>query len=117
WDGSAWQVVGSSTGSMGSYSGSGVSRPFPSSGNTQFMLTITYGSPTIGDKADFALLAASQDSTVQKQLLFVKMTGSALNNTRSKLTIASGAGFEAVGISTASTLIDWLDSGNTFYTF
>src|SRR5262249_22789922 len=58
WDGSAWQVVGSTTGSMGSYNTSGVSQPFPTS-NTQFMMTITYTSPLVGDKANFALLAAS----------------------------------------------------------
>ena len=115
WDGSAWQVVGSSTGNMGSYTGTGVSRPFPSS-NTQFLLTINYTTPAIGDFADFALLAASQDQFVQKQLLFGK-TGSGLNRGRSKLAIDATGGFRAVGVSTAPTLIDWIDSNSTYYVF
>jgi hypothetical protein len=56
WDAanSSWSVVGSSTGYMGFYNTSGVSKPFPSSGNTQFMLTVTYTAPADGDSADFA---------------------------------------------------------------
>ena len=80
WDGSVWQVVGSSTGNMGTYSGTGVSRPFPAA-NTQFMLTINYTTPSIGDSGDFGLIAASQDSEVRKQLLFGK-NAAALNQGR-----------------------------------
>jgi len=57
WDGvSAWQVTGSSSGYMGSYSVSGSTAPFPAS-NTQFLLSITYSGPASGDEADFALIA------------------------------------------------------------
>ncbi len=121
WDGSAWQVVGSSSGNMGAYNTSDVSKPFPSSGPTQFMLKITYTTPASGDSADFVLMAASQDTEFQKQLRFGKAASASStwngNTGRSRLRVAPGAGFSAVGVSTAPTIIDWLDSSSTFYTF
>jgi len=50
WDGvSAWQVTGSSSGYMGSYSVSGSTAPFPAS-NTQFLLSITTPAPRLAMK-------------------------------------------------------------------
>jgi len=114
-----WHVTASSSpsGDLCTFAAGGGGPTNCPSSNTQFSLTVTPGGTrNDGDRLDFALLAASQGSAAQKRLLFAQ-TGTALNNGRSKITIASGAGFEAVGISTAPTLLDWLNSSATFYTF
>src|SRR3974390_1141175 len=72
WDavGSSWSVVGSSSGYLGYYNTSGLSRPFPPAAPPQSLLPVTYTSPAVGDKADFALLGASPSLNQQKKLLF-----------------------------------------------
>ena len=62
-----------------------------------------------------ATYTGSGDMNRQKQLLFGASNPS-YNNGRSKIEIASNAGFHAVGISTGPTLIDML-GGSTYYTF
>jgi len=111
YDGSNWNVTGSSTGLMGQYTaGSGNPQSF-----TQFTLSMTYASPQLGDVAAFGLLAASPDSSTQKKLYF-GASDSSFNQGRSKIEMSAGAGFHAVGISTAPTLIDMLPGG-TYYSF
>ena len=61
-----WDVTGSSSGAMGSVTAAGGCQDVGS----QFQIDIAESSPVQGDRLDFALLAASQDQNVQKQLLF-----------------------------------------------
>src|SRR5207249_4037350 len=83
----------------------------------QFQVTITNGaSPAIGDILDFALIAASNDANVQKQLLFA-VSSSTFNNGRSKLTIAPSGGFKLTGQPSNYSVMDKLASGGTYYTF
>src|SRR5205807_1362371 len=114
--GTSWQVTGSSSGALGAPLTCAASSSCAfSNAKVNFTLN-TGGTINAGDKLDFATLAASNDATAQKKLLFAN-TGTALNNGRSKITIAAGAGFHAVGVSTAPTLIDMMASGGTYYTF
>jgi len=69
--------------------------------------TLDYASTTYSGAAD---------ANKPKQLLF-GASAAGFNNGRSKLEIAAGAGFHAVGQPGSPTLIDWLNSGNTYYTF
>src|SRR6202023_3025923 len=74
-----------------------------------------------GDKADFALIAASSDTLTTKKLQFGKAATASstwnANTGRSKIEISTGAGFHAVGQVGNPTLIDWINSGSTYYTF
>ena len=118
YDGSNWNVTGSSTGAMGQYTaGSGNPQNLPS-GTPQFTLVMTYASPAAGDTAAFGLLAGSKDQNVQTTLSFGSADPS-YNNGRSKIEITSGAGFHAVGQSATAnpTLIDMMAGGGTYYTF
>ena len=65
---------------------------------------------------NFALIAASSDTNKQKKLQFGQ-AGTTFRKGHSKLTIASGAGFDAEGTAANPTLIDMLPSGGTYYTF
>ena len=116
YDGSSYQVVGSSAGNMGSFTTSITNKAFPTTGSEQFALSATVSSPQPGDSANFATIAASGDTFVQKNLQFAALS-SGFNNNRSKIEIAAGAGFHAVGVSTAPTTITMLPSGGTYYTF
>ena len=115
WNGSAWQVTGSSTGSMGTFA-SLSNTPVPAS-TTQFNLTVTASSPQPADEADFVLLAASNDSNRQKKLYAATPFGTTSTNGHSKIEISSTGGFDAEGTSANPTLIDMLPSGGTYYTF
>lgn len=116
-NGTDWVVTGSSTpGTLCTISGTSGSSNCPNSSARQLNLTITGASPVTGDVIDFGLLAASADASTQKKLLFGP-SAAGLNNGRSKLTIAAGAGIYAVGSSSMPTVIDWLNSSSTFYTF
>ena len=118
YNGTNWNVVGSTSGALCTIPGSVLTGECPNNASHQFHLTITPGaSPQVGDTLNFALIAASNDAGVQKQLQFGAIPGSGVNNNRSKIEIASGAGFHAVGVSTAPTLIDMMASGGTYYTF
>src|SRR5207302_6380171 len=61
--------------------------------------------------------AASQDANRQKKFQ-LGPSSSTFNNGRSKIEIAAGAGFHAVGDAEGGpTLIDMMASGGTYYTF
>src|SRR5439155_9302242 len=96
----------------------GLSQNIPTSGPAQAAVQITNSAPALGDVIDFVLIAASSDTNRQKKLYF-GASASGFHNARSKITIAPGAGFHAVGQSATAnpTLIDWLDSSSTYYTF
>jgi len=112
YNGSQWVVTGSSTGFICNASvGTG-----DCGSPVQFNLTVPSGL-VIGDTANFALIAASKDAGTQKKLQFAATTGSGFNNNRSKIRVAAAAGFHAVGVSMAPTLIDWISSAATYYTF
>src|SRR5262249_26125188 len=116
YNGSTWDITGSASGIICAGVSAGVTTNCPAS-NSQFSITITNGgSAASGDLLNFGLIAASKDSNVQKQLRFGQ-AASGFNSGRSKVEIASGGGFHAVGVSSAPTLIDWMASGGTYYTF
>jgi hypothetical protein len=95
----------------------GAATDCPNGAGKQFQITITNGgSITSGDVLDFGLIAASSGTNVQKKLQFGPTAGT-YNNGRSKIEVASGAGFHAVAVSTAPTLIDMLPGSGTYYTF
>lgn len=111
--GANWRVEGSSSGLLGTFSGSIVNTAFPA-GAPQFNLTFTQGaSPQDGDIVDFALIAASQDQNVQKKLLFGP-AASTFNGGRSKLTVAPTGGLVLTGTAANPTLVDMI-SGGTYY--
>lgn len=56
------------------------------------------------------------DQFVQKKLLFGP-SASSFDNGRSKITLDNKSSFHAVGVSTAPTLISWINSSATYYTF
>ena len=120
-DSGHWSVAGSSSGVINASFActQGSSCGFTSS-KVNFTLN-THNPVSAGDLLDFVTIAASSDSFTQKNLLMgpSSVTGSAWNNNtgRSRIQIAIGAGFHAVGISTAPTLIDMLASGSTYFTF
>lgn len=90
--------------------------PVPTSA-AQFNLTFTVpGSPVGGDRWNFVTTARGNDVNTQK-LLYFGPSASTFNSGRSMLEVAPGAVFEAIGVSSAPTLVDWLSSASTFYTF
>ena len=117
YNGATWDIAGSSTGVL--CSGVGTSATdCPSGANKQFNITLTKGgSVTTGDVVNFALIAVSSDTNVQKELLFGPAAGT-YNNGSPKIEIAPNAGLHAVGQSAASpSLISMLSGGGTYYTF
>ena len=70
-------------------------------------LTLDYG---------VATYTGSGDAGSQKALYFGAANPS-FNHGRSRINVASGAGFHAVGVSTAPTTVTMLTSGGTYYTF
>src|SRR5258708_27345385 len=90
-DASHWQVSGSSTSGTVTIANNATAS-WPSS-NPQINITIGNAAAVAGDKADLALLAASNDAGQPKQLLFGPAATSASswnNNTgRSKIEIAN----------------------------
>ena len=118
--GSQWQVTGSTTsGILCTFAATGAGPTNCPSASPQFALTLNVAdvTPVAGDKADFALIAASSDAYKQKSLQFAATTGSNFNHNRSKIEISTGAWFEAIGISTAPSVITEMTSGGTYYTF
>jgi len=117
YNGSTWDITGSSTGVI--LSGVSASAPTdcPSGAGKQFNITITNGgSVAKGDVVNFALIAASQDSNQQKKLQFGQSatSGSTWNNNtgRSKIEIDPTGGFVLKGKSDGSvpTLMDMMAS-------
>jgi hypothetical protein len=62
------------------------------------------------------LIAASNDANVRKKLYFGPSDAS-FRNGRSRLQVASNAGFRAVGTLANPTLVDMLAGNGTYYTF
>ena len=117
YDGANWIVTGSST--PGTLCTIPVNSNADCGGsNAQFHLTIGNTTPATGDRADFALIAASNDAGLQKRLLFGP-SATAFNNGKSRFVIDSTGGFVIKGDTTTNTpsLIDWIASGSTYYTF
>jgi parallel beta-helix repeat protein len=111
----AWQVVGSSTGLLGTFASPIVNQPFPA-GAAQFNLTFTEGGAAKnGDIVDFALIAAYGGVNQRKRLLFGP-SAAAFNRGRSKLTVAASGGVMLKGIAGTHTLMDMIPGG-TYYTF
>ncbi|MBI4057584.1 MAG: right-handed parallel beta-helix repeat-containing protein [Elusimicrobia bacterium] len=124
YSGTTWNVEGSFSGLLGTFSGSILNQPFPAS-NPQFTLTFTPGSsPQNGDFMDFVLIASSKDALRQKKLLIGSSPFNSNRTTnRSKLIIDPSAGFSLkggisikLGTETPS-LMDRLDSSSAYYTF
>jgi hypothetical protein len=91
-----WHVTASSgpAGDLCTFAAGGGGPTNCPSSNTQFSLTVSPGGTrNDGDKLDFALTAYSNDFNQPKKLQFAAITGSGMNNNRSKIEIASGAGF------------------------
>ncbi|MFC1522486.1 fibronectin type III domain-containing protein [Elusimicrobiota bacterium] len=110
-----WHVTGSSSGAMGTLAAGGGTADFPGA-SAQFNLTLTAASDQDGDRADFILLAASNDANIQKKLLFGPSVTS-FNQGRSKITIDTDAGIVLAGDPQEYTLVDMFSSGSTYYTF
>ena len=118
YNGSTWDVNGSSTGVICTGLSAGSAHDCPNSGSKQFNITITNGSPVSGDILNFGLVAASSDAYKQKTLQFAATTGSGFNHDRSKIEIPRRApGSMRWGCSTAPTIITQMASGGTYYTF
>jgi len=111
YDGSEWDVVGSVSGALGSFTGN--QNDWSSSGG-EFTLDFTQSSPQTGDKVDFVTIAASNDANIQKDVKFGPCA-SGLNSGKSKLTVDTGGTLELVGTGTYPTLVDRI-SGTTYYT-
>jgi hypothetical protein len=111
YDGSEWDVVGSVSGALGSFTGN--QNDWSSSGG-EFTLDFTQSSPQTGDKVDFVTIAASNDADIQKEVQFGPCA-TALNSGKSRLTVDTGGTLELVGTQTYPTLVDRI-SGTTYYT-
>lgn len=114
----AWHLDGSVSGAdmITAFTGDLAAVPVPSN-NPHFYLTYNVPSaPVSGERWDFVILAGSNDAAVQKKLKFGAVAN-ALNSGKSKWIVAPNAGFMAVGVSTAPTLIDWMNSSATYYSF
>ena len=115
--GTTWSVWGSSSGNMGSFSGSQGAQNIPTAGNTQCVINFTQSaSHTAGDVVTFGLMAASNDFNVQKKM-YIGESKFTFNNGRSKIRIASTGHLHAVGTTNAPTLIDSLPGAGTYYAF
>src|SRR5262249_11219173 len=65
----SWKVTGTSSGTLGSFSGAVSNQPFPAS-PPQFYLTMTpSGSPQDGDSFAFAVIAPETDANAPKRLM------------------------------------------------
>ncbi|MBI4057106.1 MAG: right-handed parallel beta-helix repeat-containing protein [Elusimicrobia bacterium] len=114
-DASSWRVEGSVSGLLGTFTGSIVNQPFPST-NPQFNLTLTEGPAQEEDQMDFALLAGSQDANTQKKLL-LGPSAPTWKGGRSQLTLGPNAAFHMIGSPNAPSLMDRLDPSTPYYTF
>ena len=112
---SSWSVSGSSSGFIGGISCAPSGHCAFSSSKMNFTLNpgTAFGN---GDFLDFVTIAASSDSAKAKSLLFGP-ADSSYNHGRSKIKVAPGAGFHAIGVSTAPSVITEMISGGTYYTF
>ena len=118
YDGSRWQVEGSSTGAMGSFTnGTPVSNtPFPTV-SPQFNLTFTHGPlPQTNDRVDFLLLAQAGDAGTDKSLL-VHSPAAGFPNGRSRLTVPSGVALTLKGRATQAAVMNTSNSGTPYFTF
>ena len=121
YDGSLWQVEGSSTGAMGSF-GSGnlpsntAYPPLPAA--PQFNLTFTPGpyQPQTDDRVDFLLLAQAGDTNTDKSLL-IQSPASGFPNGRSRLTVPSGVTLTLNGRASQAAVMDRATAGSAYYTF
>lgn len=112
---SQWHVSGLTDGELGTLPAGGGTADFPS-GSPQFRLTLSATGEKNGDRADFALIAASPDAGFRKRLLFGD-SASGFRGGRSKLTIGPGASFVLRGIEGEPAVMDRLDASSTYYTF
>ena len=114
-----WNVTGTESGSIGSFSGSQTSGNGWAAPGGQFSVLFTQGpSPQDGDLVDFVTTEDAGDADTQKKLYFggARNTATVWNNGHSRLTIPSTGTFKAIGTPAYPTLIDWIDSNNTYYT-
>ncbi|MBI4370546.1 MAG: right-handed parallel beta-helix repeat-containing protein [Elusimicrobia bacterium] len=113
--GGKWNVYGSSSGALGSFTSPISNQPFPPAPLGKFRLTFTQGnSPSQDDRVEFLALSGSNDSGTQKKLSF-HSSASGFNGGRSRLGIEPSGVFSASGTASAYTLVD-LDAGSTYYT-
>ncbi|MFC1679175.1 FG-GAP-like repeat-containing protein, partial [Elusimicrobiota bacterium] len=118
--GGVWKIEGSSSGVLNTGFSCGPSGSCPFTDPADHVdFTLRPGSVIkIGDRLDFATLAASKDQNHQKQLLFGQ-SASAWNLGRSKLRVAAGAAIDLRGKDdgTAHTLVNSLALNSTYYSF
>ncbi|MCX5786277.1 MAG: fibronectin type III domain-containing protein [Elusimicrobia bacterium] len=116
--GNSWTVTGSSSGVLGTFTQS-ISgyHDFADSSKVHFRLTVG-GTLNVDDMLDFVTVAASNDVNRQKKLLFGP-AASSFNNGRSKLEVDLAGGIVLRGTTDGSfpTIVDWLSSASTYYTF
>src|SRR5262249_54018441 len=92
-DSGHWQVTGSSSGIINASFACAQGSSSCSFTSSKVNFTLATGNPTnAGDRLDFVTIAASNDQNMQKQLRFGS-AASGFNNGRSRIQIASGAGF------------------------
>lgn len=110
---SLWHVVGSVSGDMGSLPPTGGTANFPTL-TPQFSLTLSASGAQDGDRADFALLAASGDANRQKKLLFARGADQ-FRGGRAKLTVAPDGGLSLRGAVSIPTISDRVDATMPYY--
>ena len=107
-------MTGSSTsGSVTILAGGSGSWP---AANPQVNISIGNDAAVAGDRADFVIISASRDPNQQKRLQFAAVPDGGygtFNNGRSRITVAQGAGFKAVGTQANPTIIDMLPGSGT----
>jgi hypothetical protein len=119
YNGANWDVIGSSSGVMGTVAGGGAACPtgtnIPAAG-TQFAIKIFENSPVVGDRIIFGLEAGTKDAGFQKQLR-VGPAAPAFNQGRSVIKIPAGTTFELIGDAATPALLGMLETGSTYFTF
>ena len=99
---------------MGTFSGSQAG--WQTAGG-EFTLDFTEGAgPRNGDLVQFITLSAARDANTQKKLYFAE-SDTTWNGGKARLIVDSSGTFKAVGTAAYPTIIDWLPSGGTHYTF
>ncbi|MBI5597448.1 MAG: VCBS repeat-containing protein [Elusimicrobia bacterium] len=115
--GGIWHIDGSVSGpDMGTFPGSASGFDIPSTPMRQFTLDFAQGpSPQEGDRVAFILGGSSQDSGVQKRILFSDTNG-AVNGGRSRLRAGPAQPLSFRGVPGYPTVLDRLNAGATFFT-
>ncbi|MFH2203946.1 MAG: right-handed parallel beta-helix repeat-containing protein [Elusimicrobiota bacterium] len=119
WMGTDWRVEGSASGVLdgGFWCPAGNTCGF-----TDPVVDFTLnpaGVINVGDRFDFALIAASKDAGFQKRLLFANASwqAGAFNEGKSRLVVAPDGGIVFKGAAGSHAIMDRLNAASTYYTF